>query len=100
MSIDASVVHGQRCTNFEIDGPQHFKEKKCVRNYADTQKDVQLANAGWGVMRLHHKDKTEWQKYIKHQMHTGGRQLLCTESYKAYLIGDHGEPTLVESGKL
>jgi len=28
MSIDASVVHGQRCTNFEIDGPQHFKDVK------------------------------------------------------------------------
>lgn len=100
MSIDASVVHGQKCTNFEIDGPQHFKAQKCLRNDADTQKDLKLTNAGWGAMRLHHKDKSEWHRYILHQMHTDGKKLLCTESYKPYLIGDHGEPTVIEAYKL
>lgn len=33
--IDATVVHGDRCTSCELDGPQHFDEKKCTRNGTD-----------------------------------------------------------------
>lgn len=99
MSIDATVVHGDKCTSFELDGPQHFTERECSRNAADEKKDMLLMKAGWGVMRLHHKDKDEWHQYINHMMHGAGNKVVCTASYMTYLTGDHGEPTLIKAGK-
>lgn len=98
MSIDATVVHGDQCTSFEIDGPQHFNEKNCTRSDIDAQKDKMVMNCRWSLMRLHHKDKNDWHEYIKQHMHTSACKVVCTASYTNYLTGDHGEPTVIKLG--
>lgn len=99
MSIDATVVHGDRCTSFELDGPQHFNEKRCTRNDIDAEKDKLVMKTGWGLMRLHHKDIDDWHVYIKHQMQGAVCKVVCTASYTSYLTGEHGEPTVIRIGK-
>ena len=100
MSIDATVIHGDRCSNFEIDGPQHFNARACDRQRTDKNKDARLFTAGWGLMRLHYKDKEEWQHYIRHHMHKPEDTVQCTQSYEQYMVGEAGEPVVVmlESG--
>lgn len=99
MSIDATVMHGDRCTSFELDGPQHFNEKNCTRNDADARKDRIVMNSGWSLMRLHHKDKDQWHEYIKCQMAGAACKVVCTAAYTHYLTGDNGEPTVMKLGE-
>lgn len=100
MSIDATVVHGHKCTRFELDGPQHFAEKECKRSSVDEKKDMILMKSGWDLLRLHHRDKDEWHQYIKRRMHGNADQVVCTASYKTYMAGDHGDPVVVKASEL
>ena len=95
MSIDATVMHGQRCSWFEIDGKHHFNEKECKRSVLDTEKDRILINAGYGMMRLHHKDKDQWEQFIKYHMSMPESRVQCTPSYGEYMVGRRGEPIVL-----
>lgn len=90
MSIDATILCGHRgCANFEIDGPTHFSQKSCQRSEKDAEKDTIIRRHGWGLMRMHHKDKDVWEKYIKYHIHYPKPHVQYTESYEQYLLGEH-----------
>lgn len=90
MSIDATILCGHRgCANFEIDGPTHFEQKRCQRSEKDAEKDAIIRRHGWGLMRMHHKDKDVWGKYIKYHINYPKPHVQYTESYEQYLLGEH-----------
>lgn len=95
MSIDATVMHGQRCTAFEIDGKQHFYERECKRSRLDVSKDKILMKQGRGMMRLHYKDKHQWEQYIRYHMARPVSIVQCTQSYEEYMDVSHGQPVVL-----
>lgn len=100
MSIDATVLCGWRCANFEIDGPVHFCDRQCIRSNSDAAKEELLLCNGWGLMRLHYMDVKVWGKYVKHHVMGAASCVLCTESYKQYFMGDHLSPRILRADQL
>lgn len=97
MSIDATVMHGHRCTCFEIDGKQHFNAKGCERKTEDVQKDEIMTISGYGLMRLHYKDIDDWEQYIRYHMSRPVSRIQCTPSYRDYMVGDPYEPIVLSA---
>ena len=95
MSIDATIVHGQRCTAFEIDGGRHCDERECKRSCKDVIKDEILMKMGRGMMRLHHKDKDQWEQYIRYHMARPVSIVQCTQSYEDCVDVSHDQPIVL-----
>ena len=92
MSIDATVVCGHKCAQFEVDGSHHFNEEQQEK---DRRKNSLMNTAGRGLMRLHYKDINDWGKYIAGHMCDSATTVQCTASYRTWLTGEHGDPTIV-----
>lgn len=93
MSIDATVLCGGRCVQFELDGRQHFCD---AQQETDERKNTCMTTAGHALMRLHSDDKSEWGKYIADQLQRPTKGVQCSASYRQWLGGLDGEPTLVK----
>ena len=97
MSIDATVLHGHKCSNFEIDGEGHFNERECTREAPDHKKDIEVYNCGCGLMRLHYKDRYCWEKYIRHHLACPKGSMQCTPSYREFMDGHAYEPKVLSA---
>lgn len=93
-SIDATVVCGGRCVQFEVDGDQHFRGKQIE---TDRDKNRALTAAGRGLLRLHYNDKSDWGKYIADHLKRPSTGVQGSASYKQW-AGLDDEPTLVTLG--
>lgn len=97
MSIDATVLRGDKCTNFEIDGEHHFNEKECTRDELDEVKDREISELGCGLMRLHYKDRDQWEQYIRHHLASPQHSMQCTPSYAQYMVGNPYDPVVLNA---
>lgn len=94
MSIDATVISGGKCAQFEIDGAHHF----LVDNQdVDARKNMAMTRAGRGLMRLHYKDQPEWGKYIAAQLRSPSTTVQGTASYGRSQCGMPGEVAVVKA---
>ena len=87
-SIDATVICGQGCVQFEIDGAGHFLNNLTNRKREDELKDQFLNEQGLCVLRLHFRDQDRWGQYIERHLCTARPMTQYTESYKECLMGD------------
>ena len=93
MSIDATVVRGHRCVQFELDGSHHFTEEQQEK---DRRKNLLMIQARRSMMRLDYKDIDAWYKYIaRHLLQSSAPAVYCTASYQTWLTGELGDPTIV-----
>lgn len=70
MSIDATVICGQGCAQFEIDSGIHFQNNLVNRQRSDDSKDIYICQQQLCVLRLHFRDQDRWNEYIvKHVNH-------------------------------
>ena len=79
MSIDATVLCGHKCVQYELDGSHHFNENQQEK---DRYKNLLMMKAGRGLMRLNYNDIDEWDRYILGHMNGSATIVHCTASYK------------------
>lgn len=92
MHIDACVLCGQRWYRLEVDGAHHFEHDDTKRQKNDEIKDELMNTAKLGMLRLHHKDKDQWAKYVQWMLGKTLTQVKYTASYHDCLDGlaEHG----------
>ena len=90
MSIDATVLCGYGCAQFEIDGSTHFSDKIANRSELDKTKDGYMCQQRLCVLRLHHKDQDEWAEYIEQHIKHPQQLVHYTKSYWHCLQAETG----------
>lgn len=88
MSVDATVMHGHRCSQYEIDGAHHFSDRLANRASIDSRKDAYMTQQGLCVLRLHYRDQNSWVRYIEQHIRQPKPFVQYTKSYKHCLCGE------------
>lgn len=82
MHIDATVLHGETCMRFEIDGETHFSSDGTSRVAIDEEKDDVLRDAGVGILRLHYLDVDIWAQCVLCALQRQDSSVKYTPSYR------------------
>lgn len=88
MSIDATVLSGHGCAQFEVDGGVHFEDNLANRRQQDAVKDQYICEQKLPVLRLHYSDQALWDKYIVKHVTSPQLGVQYTQAYQECLRGD------------
>lgn len=88
MSIDATVLSGHGCAQFEVDGGVHFEHNLANRTRKDVLKDEYICEQKLPVLRLHYRDQNSWVKYIVKHVTSTEPGVQYTQAYQECLQGD------------
>ena len=96
VSIDATVLSGHGCAQYEIDGSGHFFDNLTNRQTKDETKDKLINDQQLCVLRLHFRDQEQWAEYIKMHMYTRRPCVQYTRSYLQCLRGEKAADMIMQ----
>lgn len=96
MSIDATVLCGQGCAQFEIDSGIHFQHNLVNRSRNDEVKDTLICQQQLCVLRLHFRDQERWKQYIVKHVNHPQPNIQYTQAFMECLRGESNQNRIMQ----